>query len=116
MDPGGSTGHGARGHKGRSRWGIAEKVTGPGAHASLRVMGGGPWGSQAKARLVNSNQSDCGFGEHHGVLSTGHARGRPWETGELADHRVTGEVRSGTHILLMTLQAALWGMGLYMSV
>lgn len=103
MDPGGSTGHGARGHKGRSWWGTAERVT-------------GPWGSQVKARLVNSNQNECGFGEHHGVLSMGHARGRPWDTGEPADHRVAGEVRSGTQILLVTLQAALWGMGLYVSV
>lgn len=79
-----------------------------------RVMG--PWGSQAKARLVNSNQNECGFGEHHGVLSTGCVRGRPWETGEPADHRVAGEVRSGTQILLVTLQAALSGMGLYVSV
>ena len=73
---------------------------GPGARASMRVTVGGPWGSQAKARLVTSNQNDCGFGEHRRVLSMGHARGRPWETGEPADHRLAGEVRSGTHICL----------------
>ena len=87
------------GHKG-SGWGVAERVMGPGARASMRVTVGGPWGSQVKARLVNSNQNDCGFGEHRRVLSTGHARGRPWETGEPADHRLAGEVRSGTHICL----------------
>lgn len=88
------------GPQGEVRVGVAERVTGPGARASMRVTVGGPWGSQAKARLVNSNQTECGFGEHHGVLSTGHAGGRPWETGEPADHRLAGEVRSGTHICL----------------
>lgn len=58
------------------------RVTGPGTCAFIRVMGGVPWVSQAKARLVNSNQNECGFGKLHGVLSKGRTKGRPWETGE----------------------------------
>lgn len=37
------------------------------------------WGSWARARLVNSNQKEWGFGKHHGVLSKGPPKECSWK-------------------------------------
>lgn len=98
----------ARGHKGREvTLGIAEKVTGPGAHVS-EGHGGGPWGSRRRPDWSTQTKVTVVLVSTTGSYLRGMQGEGPGETGELADHRVTGEVRSGTHILLMTLQAALW--------
>lgn len=53
----------------------------------LGSVGGVLWGPQAKARLVNSNQTSEALVSSMGVLFNGRTRGRPWEVGEIADHK-----------------------------
>lgn len=62
-------------YTGRSRQG-AERAIGSEAHDFI-------WGSQAKARLVNSNQKEWSFGKFHLVLS----EKRPWKAKETVDHK-----------------------------
>lgn len=56
----------------------------PGAHALVRSVGGVFWCSQAKARLVNSNQKSGGLAISMGVLPIG-TRGRLWEAKDTVD-------------------------------
>lgn len=51
----------------------SDRAAGPKAHAFIRVRGGILWGSQATARLVNSNSKEMGFGKvHEGLIKEAH--------------------------------------------
>ena len=59
----------SKGSTGRSRQDAGQEGrAGPGHMCLLGSMGGKLWGSQAEARLVNSNTDEQGFGKLHNDL------------------------------------------------
>lgn len=55
-------------------------------------------GSQAKARLVNSNQKEQGFSQLHGCLTEGAHKGKALGGGGRLDHKGIGEVTPRPYI------------------
>lgn len=67
--PGGIIQHLSRGHRGKSRQVTSrERETGTGNVPLEGSLGRMFWGSQTRARLVNPNHKEWGFGQIHGNL------------------------------------------------
>lgn len=77
----------------------------PGHMPLFGSMNGMVWGSQAKVRLVNSNQKEPGFGKLHGGLMGHTKREGPGRWGDCLSQGWEGHVRN-LH-LLVTLRLLL---------